>query len=575
MSEENEAPAVPLVNVQIDGKWHRFPKGTRMIEAIHSIGTEVPHYCYHPKLSSPGNCRMCMVEMGMPPRLAPGQKPDLDAQGRPKNIGWMPRPVISCANTVAEGMGIRTKGEFVETVRGGVMEFLLANHPLDCPICDQAGECSLQEYSVEHGKGGSRFEEQKVKKPKNVEIGERITLDDERCIMCSRCVRFCDEVLEDHVLGFTDRGSHTTLDVHPGKRFDSNYSLNTVDICPVGALTSNDFRFQMRVWFLKETDTIDVNCGTGANITVWTRSDEIYRITPRENNEVNSSWMPDSHRLAFHQYAKELRLTSPLVKEGRQHRVATQAESVRYAGALLQSLDGDQIAVVASARMTNEELFLASRLVKALGVKNFDVVPREGESDGLLISSDRNPNTMGAQLLFLGKQTPGSKLSAIRKGIGSGKIKAVLALGEDLLTPEAGFTKAQLGKLDFLLQAHIVANPTADLAQVVLPGAIFAEKRGSMINVTGRIQRLNKALEPLGQACDDWEILRDLIASVGGGNGIYLLEELFKQMTTEVPELAGLTLGRIGDQGLPLIETKVGIPMLQKEAERRASGAIS
>ena len=167
----------------------------------------------------------------------------------------MPRPVIACANTVSENMGIRTTGELVEKCREGVMEFLLINHPLDCPICDQAGECRLQEHSVEHGRGVSRFVDMKVKKPKNVDIGPRIRLDDERCIMCSRCIRFMDEVAGDPVLGFTQRGTHTTLTVHPGRLLDSNYSLNTVDICPVGALTSNDFRFQMRVWFLKETPT--------------------------------------------------------------------------------------------------------------------------------------------------------------------------------------------------------------------------------------------------------------------------------------------------------------------------------
>ena len=208
-----------LVNVQIDGVWHQFPRGTRMIEACRSVKVEVPHYCYHPKLTAPGNCRMCLVQMGMPPRPAPGQEPVRDEIGY-ENIGWMPRPVIACANTVAENMGIRTTGELVEKCREGVMEFLLINHPLDCPICDQAGECRLQEFSVGYGKGVSRFIDLKVKKPKNVDIGPRIRLDDERCIMCSRCIRFMDEVAGDPVLGFTQRGTHTTLTVHPGRLLD-------------------------------------------------------------------------------------------------------------------------------------------------------------------------------------------------------------------------------------------------------------------------------------------------------------------------------------------------------------------
>ena len=208
-----------LVNVQIDGQWIQVPKGTRMIEACRQAGTIVPHYCYHPKLSSPGSCRMCLVQMGMPPRPAPDQDPQLDADGY-QPIQWMPRPAIACANTVAENMGIRTKGDLVDECRHGVMEFLLINHPLDCPICDQAGECRLQELSVGYGRGSSRFVDMKIKKPKNVDIGPRIRLDDERCILCSRCIRFMDEVAGDPVLGLTERGRHTTLTVHPGRLLD-------------------------------------------------------------------------------------------------------------------------------------------------------------------------------------------------------------------------------------------------------------------------------------------------------------------------------------------------------------------
>ena len=278
-------PAVQMVNVQIDGVWMQFPKGTRVIEACGQAQKFIPRYCYHPKLSSPGNCRMCMVELGMP-KMTPDRQPVLDANGKPE-INWIPRPQISCAQDVSEGMGVRTDSAMVQECRKGVMEFLLINHPLDCPICDQAGECRLQEFSVEYGNGESRFLENKVKKPKNTELGPRVTLDAERCVLCSRCIRFMQEVAHDDVLGFTERGSFTTIGCHPDKKLDSNYSLNTVDICPVGALTSTDFRFKMRVWFLKETKTIDVNCGTGSHIVIGSRENVIYRITPRENDSVN------------------------------------------------------------------------------------------------------------------------------------------------------------------------------------------------------------------------------------------------------------------------------------------------
>jgi NADH-quinone oxidoreductase subunit G len=566
-----------MVNVQIDGVWHQFPRGTRMIEACRQAQITVPHYCYHPKLSSPGNCRMCLVQMGMPPRPAPGQEPQRDENGY-EIIGWMPRPVIACANTVGENIGIRTTGELVEKCREGVMEFLLINHPLDCPICDQAGECRLQEQSVQHGRGVSRFVDMKVKKPKNVEIGPRIRLDDERCIMCSRCIRFMDEVAGDPVLGFTQRGTHTTLTVHPGRLLDSNYSLNTADICPVGALTSNDFRFQMRVWFLKETPTIDVNCGTGTNITIWTRGNKIHRITPRLNNQVNSAWMPDSHRLNFHYIDSDARLTEPLIRRAggsvRDFEAQPWTIAIAEAATRLKAFAGNQIAIIASGRMTNEELFLTRSLAATLGTHSISLVPRFAEPDALLVAADRNPNTTGAQLI-LEVADPYANLTAIRDGVRNGSIKSLIVLGEDLIT-DAGFTAEDLKHLDFLLQTHILANPTAECAHLVLPSAAFAEKRGSMINLAGRLQRLNRAVEPPAQAHDDWEILRDLQVALAGASEIsHHIEDVFKDLATQVPAFIGLTLSKIGHQGVQVTETDYQIPLLKNERARQAAGQIN
>ena len=562
-----------MVNVQIDGIWHQFPKGTRMIEACRQSETIVPHYCYHPKLSSPGNCRMCLVQMGMPPRPTPGQEPQYDENGY-QPVGWMPRPVIACANTISENMGIRTAGELVEKCREGVMEFLLINHPLDCPICDQAGECRLQEHSVEHGKGASRFVEAKVKKPKNVEIGPRIRLDDERCIMCSRCIRFMDEVADDPVLGFTQRGTHTTLTVHPNRLLDSNYSLNTADICPVGALTSNDFRFQMRVWFLKETPTIDVNCGTGTNIIVSTRGNKIHRITPRQNNDVNSTWMPDSHRLNFHYIDSETRFTDTLVKDGAQHVQTDWPQALETAATQLKAFRPDQIAIIASGRMTNEELFLTRKLAAEIGTDKLSLVPRFEEPDALLIAADRNPNTTGAKLI-LETEDPFAQLDSIRDGVRNGDIMALIVLGEDVIS-NAGFHFNDLSNLAFLLQSHTSANPTALAANLVLPAATFAEKRGSMVNLSGRLQRLNRAVEPIGQARDDWEILRDLILALNGGkNETHHIEHIFKELATSVPAFNGLTLSKIGDLGTPITDTGYKIPLLENERARKAAGLIN
>jgi len=562
-----------MVNVQIDGVWHQFPKGTRMIEACRSVKVDVPYYCYHPKLSVPGNCRMCLVQLGMPGRPAPGEEPKRDENGY-EIIGWMPRPAISCANTVAENMGIRTTGELVEKCREGVMEFLLINHPLDCPICDQAGECRLQEQSVGYGRGVSRFVDMKVKKPKNVDIGPRIRLDDERCIMCSRCIRFMDEVASDPVLGFTQRGTHTTLTVHPGRRLDSNYSLNTADICPVGALTSNDFRFQMRVWFLKETPSIDVNCGTGTNITIHTRGNTIHRITPRQNDEVNSNWMPDSHRLNFHYMDGDARLTEPLIEKRGQHVAATWSDAIQSSAARIKQFSPEEIAIIGSGRMTNEELHMLRKLSATTGSQHLSLVPRKGEADTLLIAADRNPNTTGAKLV-LDTIDPYDSLAAIRSGVQSGHIKCLLVFGEDLIT-DAGFAPEDLGNLGFFLQTALLANPSAEYADVVLPGAAFAEKRGSMVNLSGRLQRLNRAIEPPAHSRDDWEIIRDLAASISGEMlGLHLIEDVFKDIAASVPAFEGLTLSKIGHLGTVITETSYEIPLLKNERARKAAGLIN
>ena len=562
-----------LVNVQIDGHWIQVPRGTRMIEAAKIAEKEIPHYCYHPKLSSPGNCRMCLVQMGMPPRPAPGEAPTFGDDGY-QEIGWMPRPVIACANTVAENMGIRTSGELVESCREGVMEFRLINHPLDCPICDQAGECKLQEFSVQHGRGQSRFQETKIKKPKNVDIGKNIRLDDERCIMCSRCIRFMEEVAEEPVLGFSQRGTHTSVTVHPGRRLDNNYALNTADICPVGALTSNDFRFQMRVWFLKETKSIDLNCGTGCNTTIWTRANEVFRVTPRQNNDVNSDWMPDSHRLAFHHLESDARLTAPLIQKEGTHSSSTWTEAISKAAEGLNMRQPKEVAIIASARMSNEELYLAKKLADALGTDLISTVARKGDSDSKLISADRNPNSTGAALIF-GNEDPSEKLDAIREGVSSGRIKALIVLQEDLLE-EAGFNQSDLAGLEHLVSSHILANPTAAASEVVLPGAGFAEKRATYVNVTGRLQRAYQATLAPGDAREDWETLAALLAAVEKTfEAPASVDGVIKALASEIPAFEGQSFGSIGDLGVQITETGVTIPLLEQEKARVESGLIN
>jgi NADH-quinone oxidoreductase subunit G len=539
----------PLLNVQVDGVWMQFPKGLNVVEVARRVGKFVPHYCYHPKLSIPGNCRMCLIEVGSP-KMDAARKMVMAADNHPE-IAWMNKPQIGCATQISEGMGIRTDSPMVQECRKGVMEFLLINHPLDCPICDQAGECKLQEYSVQYGNAGSRFTDDKVKKPKRVDIGERIVLDDERCIMCSRCIRFSKEMVHDDVLGFIDRGSHTTLAVHPGKRLDNNYSLNTVDICPVGALTSKDFRFQMRVWFLKETKSICTGCATGCNTIVGSREGQVYRLTPRSNEEVNSEWMCDQGRLGFHYIHDAGRLHEPVAKVGQGKMPTPWSEIIPRFAAELRELQPSQIAIVASGRLTNEEAFLLGEIRQLLGGESVltDIVPRFGEADGILRSADLNPNTNGLELFGISKQ--GQNLAHIRYGIDTGRIKALFVLHENLLG-DAGWPLATVQSIKLLAVQSIIACPTSELADYVLPGASFAEKRGSMINGTGRLQRLNKAITLPGQAMDDWQILVQLKAALGGGNGIHSIEDVFKSMAEASPAFAGLSLSKISDLGVDL-----------------------
>jgi NADH-quinone oxidoreductase subunit G len=535
-----------MINVQVDGEWRQFPKGTKLIEACMQSGSFVPHYCYHPALTTPGNCRMCLIELGGP-KMDANRQPVLGADGRPE-IAWSPRPQISCALEISEGMAVRTNSPLVEDCRKGVMEFLLINHPLDCPICDKAGECRLQEFAVEFGHGGSNFLEEKVKKPKRQDIGERIVLDDERCILCSRCIRFMQEVAHDDVLGFVDRGSHTTLTVHPGQRLDSNYSLNTVDICPVGALTSKDFRFKMRVWFLRETKSICTSCGTGCNSIIGARENEIIRQTPRQNDAVNSYWMCDHGRLNYAYLYREDRLTVPTLRVNGQPQKSTWPRAIAHIAEKLSTVPRGGTALLASARMTNEELWLAAQLARQLGISLHEVVARPQEADGILVSNDGNPNTAGAKLLGLTSE-PGAQLAAIGQAVRDGQVKALLCLGED--PRHLGLNTNDLAKLDLLVCLDLLPNTGTAVATAVLPGAGFAEKRGSMINVKGRLQRLNRATQPPGEARDDFEVLSDLLRALGA-EVPQTLDGVFKELAAATPALNGLTLAKLGEQGIPL-----------------------
>jgi NADH-quinone oxidoreductase subunit G len=551
-TEIKSAPPVEKIKVKVDGREIEVPKTmldpisgkpipTTMIQACELAKTEVPHYCYHPKLPVVGNCRMCLVEYGMP-ALGPDRKPILNPDGTPK-IAKMPRPAISCATPISPGMEIYTSTPGVKQMREGVLESLLINHPLDCPICDQAGECKLQEYSVDYGQSASRFVEAKVHKPKAVDLGPRIMLDAERCILCTRCIRFTRDIAHDDALGIINRGSYNTIATFPGTPFDNNYTLNTVDICPVGALTAKDFRFKMRVWFLKETKSVCTSCATGCNIIIGSREEKIQRYTPRENDAVNGPWMCDSGRLNYKWIGRADRLKDVLVRGQK----STWTAALNEISDKLKKAPAGSVAIVASARQTNEEFWLISKLKAKLGADS-DSVARVGEGDKLLVSADKNPNTNGGRLTGICFTEIGTNLPQIANGITSGKIKTLIVFGEDVT--KHGIGADLLGKLETLIVSDILPNATTKLAHYLLPGAAHAEKRGSFTNTKGRVQKFMKAVEAPGDARAEWEFLHDLVHNVTGQNGFVTIEGLFNEMAKGVPAFNGLTWAGLGDTGL-------------------------
>jgi NADH-quinone oxidoreductase subunit G len=517
------------------------PIPTTMIQACNAARIDVPHYCYHPKLPIAGNCRMCLVEYGTP-AMGPDRKPILNEDGSVK-IAKAPRPAIACATPISPGMEIYTTTPSVKQMREGVLESLLINHPLDCPICDQAGECKLQEYSVDYGQSVSRFVEAKVHKPKRVDLGPRIVLDAERCVLCTRCIRFTRDVANDDALGIVNRGSFNTITAFPGRPFDNNYTLNTVDICPVGALTSKDFRFKMRVWFLKETKSICTSCGTGCNIVVGSREGRVHRYEPRENDAVNSTWMCDYGRLNYKWIGSEKRLTE--VRIGKD--TSNWARAIPEISEKLRKAASGSVAIVASARQTNEELYLLKKLATKFGAVT-DSVARIAEGDNLLLNADRNPNSTGARLIGIAAAEMGTTLPKIAAGIREGKIKTLVVLGEDVT--KHGISVELLAKLDLLIVSDILPNKTTEAAHYVLPGCAHAEKRGSFTNVKGRVQRFLKVVEPRGDARPEWEFLHELVHNVTGQNGFVSIEGLFNQMAKEVPAFSGVTWASLGDTGV-------------------------
>lgn len=552
-----------MAKISIDGKEFEVDPKQTIIQAALGVGIQIPHFCWHPRLSVAGNCRICLVEVEKMPKLA-----------------------IACATPVADGMVVRTASDKVINAREAVMEFLLINHPLDCPICDEAGECKLQDYAYGLSVGVSRFDFEKVRKPKRVELGPNVMLDTERCIMCSRCVRFCDEIAKDPELTFTQRGDHVELTTFPDEQLDNPYSMNTIDICPVGALTSRDFRFKARVWEMSATDTVCPGCARGCNTKMWVRNNEILRLTPRLNPDVNDYWMCDWGRLnTFKSVNAENRLKAPLVRKGASLSEVGWDEAIAKVASELKTFKKGEIAGLGSGFSTNEDNYLFAKLMRFLGVTNLDLVPHrvEADEDDILIRADKTPNWTGAREVGIFPSTRQEGLASILRGIAAGEIRALYVI-DDNVAADPVIAQA-LSKLDFLVVHASNENDTTNLADVVLSSSTYAEKHGTFTNFQRRVQRIRPAVATVEQdraldgfalsrldkfgAQNDrwtrgarrdcrptWRILANVANAFGAKWKYATVESVFEDLAAEIPSFKGMSYLRLGARGMNLAQAK-------------------
>ncbi len=516
-----------MPTVKVNGIEVEVAPGTNMIEAARQAGVDIPHYCYHPHLPVAGNCRMCLV--------------DVEAGGR--------GPDIACNMQARDGLAIRTDTDNVKRMRRSVMEFLLVNHPLDCPICDQAGECRLQDYYMEHGQHHSRLADEKITRTKRQDIGDLIILDADRCIACSRCVRFSDEVTKTGELRLFNRTDHTEIGVFPGTRLSHHYQGCLADICPVGALTNKDFRFQKRSWYLRAEPSVCDRCATGCNIDVDHDHGEVFRYRPRRNDAVNKSWMCDFGRLSYKRLAAEDRILTARGPEGAEGVDAVLAGLAAAVDAAARDHGDGSVGLVLGTRATNEANWAMLRALRAAvpGARVFLVEGNDPDAfdytDDLLVHADKNPNTAGVRLIAEADGAVGDA-EALRAALADGGLRLLLVLADDVL--------ARLGEVrrpEALAFFGTWANATSEAARWVLPLAAAQEVEGSFTNFQGRVQRLQPAIPAAGDSRPGQVLAAGLARALGedalpaGAAGV------FHDLAANVPAFFGLSLAGLGAEG--------------------------
>jgi len=530
-----------IVRLEIDGKPVEADSRDNLIEAARRIGVAIPYFCYHPRLSIAGQCRLCLVETSdAPGRLVPG-----------------------CQVRAKEGLKVTTTSPAVKDNQRGVMEFHLINHPVDCAICDQSGECKLQDYYMEYDHQPSRIRTYKLNKPKRQIFGPVVVYDAERCIMCTRCVRFMDEVAQESQLGVVQRGSWSLIATFPGQPLDSKYSGNTVDVCPVGALLNRDFRFQSRVWFVNKSPAICTGCSNGCNVYVESRGDRAYRVLPRRNEEVNQVWMCDEGRLTYHE-TNERRVEWARTGKGEAAESVGPRLAVERAVARIRPLMGKGgIAIYLSAQCTNEEAAVAFLLGREIGATRYLTGGKPpGDSDDFLIRADKNPNAKGVRLVA---EAFGARLEEVsREGIAE---KALFAFRTE------GLGAAALHRVELFVAIGQNEDAATARADVALPCTSVYEEDGTLVNWYGRLQRTWPSLtgsraEAAGaavsradagvttmrqsDAAPGWLWAERILAGLGFTHAIRTPQMAFALLAERASELSGLTLDRIPDDGVVL-----------------------
>ncbi len=530
--------------IKINDREMEVAVGETILRAAVGNGVYIPHYCYHPALSIVGNCRMCLVEVQGAPKLLTACSTTIPNLPPEKKIDGKYDMVVS------------TTSEQVRKARKSVLEFFLLNHPLDCPICDQAGECMLQKYSYDYGAPESRQTFEKLHAPKRVDIGPHVVYDAERCIKCTRCVRFCEEIAKTGELTMVERGAHTLVETFPGRALDNFYSGCVVDVCPVGALTSKEFRFRERVWFLNSVNSVCPECSRGCSVRMDAFKGEVLRIVPRRNREVNGPWMCDYGRLLSERLKKPELTARPRVR-GKQGWTARKWDS--FAPLLAKETealvgDDEKPAVVLSGRMTLEEMVAFRMLSRELlgGAAGTVLNVSSGEDDDLLIRKERRPNLKGASLTGL---HPGEENAPVSTLFG-GK-RTALVVREDVVGDAVGAEKKRLKKLisdmEFVVVADYRFTETAALAQLFIPLCGWHEMEGLTVNFKGVVQKTFAAVAPPGQRKTFWEVVSLWLKAAGIEAPEASFAAWYGEVKAAIPALAGLSIRDLLPNGV-LIE---------------------